>query len=196
MSDDWVAETTKRIGKAIQDLRGKRSGQWLSDRTAELGHRVSRSTISEIETYRRKTITVTDLILLAAALNTAPVALVFPGPYDRDTKLVPREGQSWDETWAVQWFSGLLDGSTMVSLSDDVGEYDRNMARLRLAREVWELDEAKWGLLKQIQESDNSDDQQRKITDEQRHAIYMEAGRIQKRVSELMNTELWRGSGR
>lgn len=77
----------------------------FSDRTDELGQRVSRSTISEIETGRRKSITVTDLILLAAALNTTPVALVYPGPYMEPTRFTPN--QEVPEIWAAQWFSGL-----------------------------------------------------------------------------------------
>ncbi len=105
MSDSWPDEITARIAGAIRDLRGNRSGQWLSDRTADLGHRVSRSTISEIETGRRKSITVADLIILAAALSTAPVALIYPGPYDRTIDLTPSEQAT--ELDAVEWFSGL-----------------------------------------------------------------------------------------
>ena len=106
MSDSWPDEITARIAGAIKKLRGDRSGQWLSDRTADLGHRVSRSTISEIETGRRKSITVADLIILAAALDTVPVALVYPGPYDEDVRALP--AVEVPQIWAVRWFSGEL----------------------------------------------------------------------------------------
>lgn len=161
MSEFWSDEVTARIAGEIRRLRGDRSGQWLSDRTAELGQRVSRSTISEIETGRRKSITVADLILLAAALETAPIALVYPAPYGTDAiRVVPHVNGS--KTWALQWFSGLLDGSTVEgfaisseprTLADDgkarheyKRAYDENLAALRAAREIWELEGRLWAL--------------------------------------------------
>lgn len=114
MSDSWPDEITARIASEIKRLRADRSGQWLSDRTAEMGLRVSRSTISEIETGRRKSITVTDLILLAAALDTAPIALIYPGPYlDKYVRISP----AWPELpeiVAVEWFTGELDSVSPV----------------------------------------------------------------------------------
>lgn len=140
MSDSWPDEVTARIARAIRDLRGERSGQWLSDRTAELGHRVSRSTISEIETGRRKSITVADLIILAAALDTVPIALIYPGPYDQDARVLPE--LEMPQVWAVRWFSGELSWRSEVPF-DDKGHYVQiprakayaaNVKRLRDAR--------------------------------------------------------------
>lgn len=156
-NEEWAAEQTRRIGDEIKRLRGKRTGQWLSDRTAELGQRVSRSTISEIETGRRKSITVTDLILLAAALNTTPVALVYPGPYTRPIKFTPN--QEVPEIWAAQWFSGLhrsishlpfSEGYELLQVSDPQ-EYSENMRPLREGRRVWQLSEDKAALWRDLQ---------------------------------------------
>jgi len=130
MSEDWAERLTKRIGEEIKRLRGDRSGQWLSDRTAELGHRVSRSTISEIETHRRKSITAADLVILAAALDTAPVALVYPPPYNEDVEALP--GKLISKFDAAQEFSGIFDAKR-----DKVsGDYWMNTLRLRSEREV------------------------------------------------------------
>jgi len=156
-NDDWAAEITSRIGGEIKRLRGKRSGQWLSDRTDELGQRVSRSTISEIETGRRKSITVTDLILLAAALNTTPVALVYPGPYTEPTRFTPN--QEVPEIWAAQWFSGLhrsVSHLPFVGVGEtltvsDPQEYTDNMRRLRAGRRIWQLSEDKAALWRDLQ---------------------------------------------
>jgi hypothetical protein len=58
---------------------------------------------------------------------------------------------------------------------------------------VWEIDHVKWGLLRQINESDYSDDPDRKLTELQRSEIYAEVGRLQRRVELLMGNEVWRG---
>ena len=136
------------IAAEVKRLRGKRSGQWLSDRTAELGHRLSRTTLSEMESGSRKHFTVAELVVLARALNTGPAALVFPGPYvDGMVEVLP--GVEVSEIRAVQWFSGLLSGLTddYFPLFDDRAQYNKNLKRLRLAREIWELDEDKIALM-------------------------------------------------
>jgi transcriptional regulator with XRE-family HTH domain len=106
MSEDWGAELTRRIAEEIKRLRGSNSGQWLSDRTAQLGHRVSRSTISEIETGKRQTIAIDLLIVLAAALEIAPIALIYPGPYTVDNRVEMLPGVDTRMIEAAQWFAG------------------------------------------------------------------------------------------
>ena len=104
----WSDEQARQIGKAIKALRGDRTGQWLADRTAELGHAISRTTISELESDdgRRKHVTTAELCVLAAALNTAPIALLYPGPYGQQVEVLP--GVDWpQQIQAVQWFSGI-----------------------------------------------------------------------------------------
>jgi transcriptional regulator with XRE-family HTH domain len=104
MSDDWGAELTGRIGAEIKRLRGDRSGQWLSDLTDKLGQRVSRSTISEIETRRRKSLSVDHLILLAAALDVAAVDLIYPGGPKTPIEALP--GLHTSKFKAVELFGG------------------------------------------------------------------------------------------
>jgi hypothetical protein len=53
-----------------------------------------------------RAVTVAELMVLARALNVAPVALLYPGPYDGDIEMLPDVAQS--ETFALQWFSGLV----------------------------------------------------------------------------------------
>jgi len=98
MSDTWAPELTSRIAAEIKALRGERSGQWLSDETAAIGHRVSRSTISEIETGKRQTISVDALIVLAAALKVSVADLIYPGLDDVEMLpgLVVRHGEAVD----------------------------------------------------------------------------------------------------
>ena len=98
-----------RIANEIERLRtahpeGKKSAQWLSDRTHELGHRVGRSRISDLETGRRKRMDVTELMVIAEALGIPPVQLLFPGLLNGESEYLP--GKT-DTAWnALQRFTG------------------------------------------------------------------------------------------
>lgn len=104
MSKDWSADLTNRIATEVKRLRGKRSGQWLADRTQELGYAISRTTISELENGKRKYVTVAELVVLARALNTAPLALIYPEPFEAAVEVLP--GVSAPGSTALQWFAG------------------------------------------------------------------------------------------
>lgn len=75
----WKQEQVIRIGNAVRVLRDRRSAAWLSDATAELGERVERSTITDIEIGRRKYVAVHELAVLALALGVTPAALLTYG---------------------------------------------------------------------------------------------------------------------
>jgi transcriptional regulator with XRE-family HTH domain len=140
----WAAELTKRIGAEVKRLRGKRSAQWLADRTTAIGMGISRPTISELETGKRKTITVQELLVLAHALNTSPAALIYPGPYDQDTEALP--GRTVTEHSAAQWFSALAywpigpitdEFAPLPPQASNAGNmWLRNTRVLRLARDL------------------------------------------------------------
>lgn len=102
---DWQQDQVNRIGLAVKTLRGDRSAQWLSDVTAELGCRVGRSTISDIENGRRKYIALHELCVLAAALGTTPAALTAYGTVpDGEVELLP--GRNTTGIDAVNWVGG------------------------------------------------------------------------------------------
>lgn len=102
------------------------SAQKVSDRTADLGQTVSRSTIADIENGRRRYITVAELLLLAYALNTTPVALTYPGPYDGTVEVLP--DTRLPALAAARWFGG-----TLAKPPDwtDGDAYDRNRRDLK-----------------------------------------------------------------
>lgn len=101
----WQHGQVDRIGDAIKALRGDRSAQWLSDVTDELGLRVGRSTISDIENGRRKYVAVHELFLIAAALGTTPAALLTHGTVpDGELELLP--GRTVDGINAADWIGG------------------------------------------------------------------------------------------
>jgi hypothetical protein len=148
----WAEEQAHRAALEIRRLRGKRSTQWLSNRTAELGSEVTRSVISDLEVGRRRYLTTAELIVIALALDTAPIALLYPPPYlDKVQAFPPRgDGGPVDVTkvWAVQWFSGLANGvdadgtGNLIQLDLPFGmNMGRNLLALTRARRAQRLDE-------------------------------------------------------
>lgn len=104
-SDDWVQKLTEQIGMGIDRARGKHSDQWIADRTQALHHPISRTAISEYRRGVRKTITVSDWLVISAALGVPPVTLLFPGLPDRPSVLLPiaEDVAAFD---ALQWVTG------------------------------------------------------------------------------------------
>ncbi len=113
-NESWSDELAKRICREVARLRGQQSMQWLSDRTAEAGKRVSKVSISELENGKRKSVSVADLVILAAALGVPPIELLYPGMPDAKVEGLP--GQV-DMSWKVaQWFSGEKSKDTLVGM--------------------------------------------------------------------------------
>ncbi|MGV0715202.1 cephalosporin hydroxylase family protein [Mycolicibacterium sp. XJ662] len=107
MAKDWAAEQAARIGDEIRRLRGSRSAQWLSDRTEALGYRIAHTTISELEGHQRTYVSTAELAVLAKALDTAPIALLYPPSHSTELEVLPgTDATSWS---AAEWFSGLTD---------------------------------------------------------------------------------------
>ncbi|MCZ0732223.1 hypothetical protein [Mycolicibacterium iranicum] len=148
---NWSESHARNVAQQISKLRGDRSAQWLSDRTSDLGYRVNRATIADIENGRRRYVTTAELVILAAALNTSPVALLFPGPdYQSEVEALP--GRADRKIDVVQWFSGIssVGYTDLANHPDGPGaagresarlrsEYQENTRELRLWRELLEV---------------------------------------------------------
>ena len=74
----------------------------LSDRCSQLGFPLSRVVISKIESGFRPSITLPELLVLAAALGVPPLSLLLPP--DAPTEVAP--GLSLDADAARAWFVG------------------------------------------------------------------------------------------
>lgn len=131
MSNDWAADQALQVGAELRRLRAGRSGQWLADRTAELGHRINRTTLSEVESGKRAYITTAEVAVLARALDTAPIGLVYPPPYDADVEVVP--GWTMTKWHATQWFSGRSSDASAWLMAEDGDRYLVNTRALRAA---------------------------------------------------------------
>jgi len=114
----------------------------LADRTQELGYGISRTTISELENGKRKYVTVAELVVLAAALDTAPILLLYPGPHDRVINVLPHIHAP--ELQAAAWFS-MADSSALLpaELPNDADAFAANTKRLRIAIEIAQLEAEK-----------------------------------------------------
>lgn len=87
----WSEETIDRFTRAMKQRRVQ-LGLTLDDvaeRTAALGHVINRSTVFNYESLRSRKVTVTDAIVLAAALETSLAHLLFPEMPDRKTEYLP-----------------------------------------------------------------------------------------------------------
>jgi len=107
VEQNWEQELTNRVGRQLVKSRGKRSAQWLADRTAELGHPVGRATISQFENGNRKSISVAELLIFAAALEISPVALLYEDQFaDGPVEVLP--GMTTTAAQAALWATGEI----------------------------------------------------------------------------------------
>ncbi|MBE7699235.1 helix-turn-helix transcriptional regulator [Oerskovia sp. Sa1BUA8] len=101
---DWAARWAKRIGENLAALRKERgvSARELSERCEGLGYPIPRSTIANIESGRKRELPVQELAVLAAALNLAPLALLYDSEHMQP--VLPNKERTLGE--ALLWFSG------------------------------------------------------------------------------------------
>ncbi|MDZ7884753.1 MAG: helix-turn-helix transcriptional regulator [Mycobacterium sp.] len=158
MSDTEGGSTWRGVGDAISDARAKAglSAVQLSNRTRDLGIPIHRVAISKIEAGERD-MTVSELIVLAVALDTAPVMLLFPGPYgsdDQNGRVLPDMVMTKFD--AAQWVSGLLDRPTPAP-GTNFFQYRANLKALREARIIDELKVRQTSLLRVLADYEGDD---------------------------------------
>lgn len=113
----------------MKQARGSKSAAWLSARTGELGYRVSPAVIAKLDSgHRGSVLGVAELIIIAAALDIPPVALLYPELPDGIVEVVP--GESISSIDAVRQFtgeagSGGTDGARLLSKSREIFEARR-----------------------------------------------------------------------
>lgn len=147
-TSNWPEQVARTVAREVRRLRDDqgRSAQQLADRCAELGMpSITRAVLADLESGRRLWVSVAELMVLARALNSCPVSLIFPDPCAIEVDMLP--GVKATGPFALQWFSGFIEGPARAA-SDDGAEYDRNLRRVRAAREIWELQERLAALMK------------------------------------------------
>ncbi|EYT65064.1 DNA-binding protein [Dietzia sp. UCD-THP] len=164
---DWDADVTQRIAGEIKRQRGQRSGQWLADRTKELGHAISKTAIWEIEAGKRKSISVPELLIIARALEVPPTLLLFPGVPDRETWALP----NWHTSASVaeHWFIGDRTPAPITGGGDwedeeAFEEIGRLSSLARVAGLSRRLESARWAWLEarsEISDEGDTDDMEK-----------------------------------
>jgi len=112
---------TQALANGIRRYRQERrmSTQQLADRTAELGMPIQRSVLANLENGRRGSVSVAELLILAAALGAAPIDLLYPVGLEEQIEMLP--GRMADSLGVVSWFCGdlkldLADESTALRM--------------------------------------------------------------------------------
>jgi transcriptional regulator with XRE-family HTH domain len=125
----WQERLVRTVGREVLRHRRQRrlSAPQLADRTAELGMPVSRTVLAEVEAGERDTVTVAEVLVLAAALGVAPTELISPVGFDEQIEMLP--GRMVDPLEAAKWVYGErvlnVTGSAIVLRSprtDDMRE--------------------------------------------------------------------------
>jgi transcriptional regulator with XRE-family HTH domain len=108
---------TQAVADAIRRYRKERhaSTQQLADMTDKLGLPIKRSVLANLENGRRGSVSVAELLVLAAALDVAPIDLIFPVGFDKEMEILP--GRMMNPLSAMRWFAG----EQKVDLYDDGG---------------------------------------------------------------------------
>ncbi|OHU60533.1 hypothetical protein BKG82_07815 [Mycobacteroides chelonae] len=133
----WQLAVAERVGRAISDYRRRYNltAQAISERTAALGYPISRIAVSKIENNNRAgKLDVAELIVLAAAMNTPPLALLYPELPDGEVDMLP--GQAVSSIVAARWFSGEISRSSIEGATDprQIDDEHDNMRRISLSR--------------------------------------------------------------
>jgi hypothetical protein len=107
-NDDWPADMARLVAREVRRYREmqrpRMSVQRLADRTAELGMLIPRSVLANLESGRRETVSVAEVLVLAAALNVAPIDLICPVGFDKQTEMLP--DRTMEPLSAMRWFTG------------------------------------------------------------------------------------------
>ncbi|CAM5450527.1 helix-turn-helix domain-containing protein [Streptomyces narbonensis] len=104
---EWADRVKANVAGEVRRRRKEMgwSAQQLADRCAELGHPIPRNVIANMESGRRANLPLVDVMILAVALYTSPICLIFPVGYVEDTQEYPF--QHLLPTWeAMRRFTG------------------------------------------------------------------------------------------
>src|SRR6476469_3816739 len=86
----WAAAMVKRVGVAAKRERGSKSAKWVSERTKELGYPISPTVIAKLDSgHRGEVLSIAELLIIAAALDIPPIALLYPDMPDGVVEVIP-----------------------------------------------------------------------------------------------------------
>ncbi|MFJ3749266.1 helix-turn-helix domain-containing protein [Streptomyces sp. t99] len=120
---EWVDQVMATVAAEVRRRRKELgwSAQDLADRCAEIGHPIPRNVIANMESGRRSNLPLVDVMVLAEALNTPPICLLYPVGYIEDVQRLPLQ-DSTSTLDALRWFTGE---ETDLGADDDMLRYFR-----------------------------------------------------------------------
>lgn len=75
--EDWPVRLVKSLGNALKEARGSRTAAWLSDRTEELGYRISPTVIAKLDSgHRGAVLSVPEILVLSEAVGIPLIDLL------------------------------------------------------------------------------------------------------------------------
>lgn len=165
---DWSARVLRTVAGEVRRHRIERgmSHQQLADECGRLGHpRLQRAVINNLENGRKRDVSVADVLVLAAALEVAPAALIFPAGYVAEMEYLP--GQTAAPLAAVDWFAGeqAPEGSALALMR----RHRELELRIRgVYRRIWEqgIAQQRYGLELEDAEAEAGREMARELVDQ------------------------------
>ncbi|MFG3378818.1 helix-turn-helix domain-containing protein [Streptomyces sp. NPDC047999] len=112
---EWVDQVMATVAKEVRRRRKElgMSAQNLADACEEIGHPIPRNVIANMESGRRASLPLVDVMVLAEALHTNPICLIYPVGYVEEIQKLPLRHS--EQTWsAMRWFTGAESGESLA----------------------------------------------------------------------------------
>jgi transcriptional regulator with XRE-family HTH domain len=108
VAEGWSERLAATVGLRVREYREslspKLSAQALADATRDAGHELKRTVIANLESGRRGTVSVADVLVLARVLKVPPALLVVPLGAGQPFEVTP--GELTDAWSAFAWLTG------------------------------------------------------------------------------------------
>ncbi|MFW5415717.1 helix-turn-helix transcriptional regulator [Nocardiopsis sp. CNT-189] len=104
--EEWAADIAQTVGREVRRYRKKQgmSAEQLAQKCTAAGLPMKRPVIANLESGRRPTVSLAELLILGKVLEVPPLLLIFPVGRTTVTEVVPgREAPTW---LAAKWFTG------------------------------------------------------------------------------------------
>lgn len=108
----WASSVAGQVGRNIQRARklASMSAQELSNACEGMGYPIPRSTIANIESGRKETVSLQELLVIAEVLDTPPITLIYY-PFDAAEVVEKVPGQKRLTVKAAEEFAFARDAS-------------------------------------------------------------------------------------
>ncbi|UQA94549.1 helix-turn-helix domain-containing protein [Streptomyces halobius] len=120
---EWADQVMATVAREVRRRRKElgMSAQDLADACEEIGYPIPRNVIANMESGRRANLPLVDVMVLAQALNTAPICLIYPVGYVEEMQRLPLQhpASTWD---GLSWFTGE---ALELGTDDDMLRYFR-----------------------------------------------------------------------